>query len=111
MTDNANVVYEVNSYKRCGIKDKLFVPKDSTFYDVIWVKITQKVKRKSTVTELSFSRYDTETEWYLDCMFVNNLPSFNHGDGCRICHKRYAQHELKEVIERHVSQNTPVEGV
>ena len=111
MTSADSVTYDVTSYKRVDTRNKSFTPKNATYYDVIWVTITQKIKRKKKVIELSFSRYDTETEWYLDCMFVNSLPEFNHGDGCRVCLKRAAQGDLKEVIEQYVSQNSPQPGI
>lgn len=51
-------------------------------------------------TQLFFSRYSTESEWYLDSQFENGwMPVFHHGEGSRCCAKKVAQGQLHDAIE------------
>ena len=51
-------------------------------------------------TEITFSRYDDETEWYADAYFDNGLPSWCHGAGSRSCRKQIATGALAEALNQ-----------
>jgi len=69
----------------------LSVPRNAKYIDVAKIKVGSST--------FYFSRYDTETEWYLDSHFENDwMPVFHHGEGSRCCTKKVAKNELEEAI-------------
>ena len=75
----------------------LSTPRGAEYIDVASVVIIHNNGKAKL--EMSFSRYSTENEWYLDFQMSNGLPDFAHGEGSRSCMKKVAKGPLKELIE------------
>lgn len=75
-------------------KRKPSVHKKFDYIDVAVVSINDN---KNNIT-LGFSKYDTETDWYLDYRFINKLPDFCHGEGSRCCKKQVAAEVIVSKI-------------